>query len=129
MKSIVFASAALLLATACMEKRADGTYHVTAVTQQKTQTAANDAKDDLKAVGDAASRKAHEINQSDAGKHLQSGAKEIGVAAKEGAAEVAQSAGAALERAGAKLHAKAQEQQQTSTTTTVTTTTRTTTQH
>jgi hypothetical protein len=123
MKSIIVAGA-MLLASACMEKSADGTYHVS---HEKTQTAADNAKENAKVTGDAikqesqeigdeASRRAQELGQTDAAKHLVAGAKEIGTAVKEGSGEAAEKAGAALQRAGHKLKTNAQDQETTTTT-------------
>lgn len=124
MKSILIASA-MLFASACMEKSADGTYHVS---HAKTETAADNVKEnarvtgaaikqETKEIGDKTSRAAHEFGQSEAGQHLKAGAKEIGTAVKEGSGEVAEKAGAALQRAGQKLKAKDHDQQTTTTTT------------
>ena len=125
MKSILIASA-MLLASACMEKSADGTYHVS---HEKTETAAANVKDNAKVTGDAikqetkeigdkTTRAAHEFGQSEVGQHLKAGAKEIGVAIKEGSGEAAENTGAALQHAGQKLKADSRDQQTTTTTTT-----------
>ena len=124
MKSI-FVAGAMLLASACMEKSADGTYHVS---HEKTQTAADNVKENAKVTGAAikeetkelgeeTSRRAQEISQTEAAKHLAAGAKEIGTAVKEGSGEAAEKAGAALQRAGQKLKENANDQKTTTTST------------
>ncbi|HSY52535.1 MAG TPA: hypothetical protein VLC46_27290 [Thermoanaerobaculia bacterium] len=88
-----------LLAFACMQKQADGTYRAT---DSAASDVAKTAHDDAVKSGDQIKKTADDIGKSDAVKKIKSGSVELGRGVKEGLGQAAQKAGNALATAGKK---------------------------
>jgi len=97
MKRII-ACAIAFLAFACMQKQPDGTYRVTTATSD----AAKKAHENAAKSGDQIRKTSDDIGKSDAVQKIKSGSVELGRGVKEGLGQVAQKAGASLEKAGKK---------------------------
>jgi len=89
-----------ILAFACMQKQADGTYRVT--DSSTTSDVAKTAHDDAVKSGDQIKKTADDIGKSDAVKKMKNGSVELGRGVKEGLGQAAQKAGNALSKAGKK---------------------------
>jgi hypothetical protein len=89
-----------MLAFACMQKQADGTYRAT--TNTAASEAATKAHDDVVKSGEAIRKTSDDIGKSDAAQKIKNGSVELGRGVKEGLGQVAQSAGAKLQEAGKK---------------------------
>lgn len=96
---LAISCAIAVLALACTQKEADGTFHA-------TSTAASDAAakvhDDAVKTGDQIKKTSDDIGKSDAVQKIKSGSVELGRGVKEGLGQVAQKAGAGLQKAGKK---------------------------
>ena len=88
-----------LLAFACMQKQPDGTYRVT---DTATSEAAKKAHDNAVKSGNEIKKTTEEIGKSDAVQKMKNGSVELGRGVKEGLGQVAQKAGAGLQKAGKK---------------------------
>jgi len=90
--------AIVLLAFACMQKQPDGTYRVT----NDTSDAAKKAHDNAVKSGDQINKATEDLVKSDAVQKMKNGSVELGRGVKEGIGQVAQKAGAGLQKAGKK---------------------------
>ena len=97
MKRILTCTIALL-AFACMQKQPDGTYRVPAATSD----AAKKAHENAAKSGDQIKKTTEDIGKSDAVQKMKNGSVELGRGVKEGLGQVAQKAGAGLQKAGKK---------------------------
>jgi hypothetical protein len=90
--------ALVLLAVACMQKQADGTYRIT----NDTSNAAKKAHDNAAKSGDQINKATDNLGKSDAVQKMKNGSVELGRGVKEGLGQVAQKAGAGLQKVGKK---------------------------
>jgi hypothetical protein len=97
MKRIITCAIALL-AFACMQKQADGTYRVPAATSD----AAKKAHENAAKSGDQIRKTTDDIGKSDAVQKIKNGSVELGRGVKEGLGVAAQKAGAGLQKVGRK---------------------------
>jgi NADH dehydrogenase/NADH:ubiquinone oxidoreductase subunit G len=98
MKRVIICTAALL-AFACMQKQADGTYRTSS---DATNDAAKTAHDKAVRSGEQIKKTTDEIGSSDAVQKIKNGSVELGRGVKEGLGQAAQKAGAGLQKAGKK---------------------------
>ncbi|MEA2237737.1 MAG: hypothetical protein QOC81_2461 [Thermoanaerobaculia bacterium] len=96
----VLCCAIAILAFACMQKQADGTYRAT--TSTAMSDAAKKAHDNAVQSGEQIKKTSNDIGKSDAVQKIKSGSVELGRGVKEGLGQVAQKAGAELQEAGKK---------------------------
>jgi hypothetical protein len=94
----VITVAIVLLAFACMQKQPDGTYRVT----NDTSNAAKKARDNAAKSGDQINKATDNLGKSDAVQKMKNGSVELGRGVKEGLGQVAQKAGAGLQKVGKK---------------------------
>jgi hypothetical protein len=90
--------AIVLLALGCMQKQPDGTYRV----KNDTSDAAKKAHDNAAKSGDQINKATEDFGKSDAVQKMKNGSVEVGRGVKEGLGQVAQKAGAGLQKAGKK---------------------------
>jgi hypothetical protein len=90
--------AMVFLAFACMQKQPDGTYRVT----NDTSDAAKKAHDNAVKSGDQIKKATDDLGNSDAVQKMKNGSVQLGRGVKEGLGQVAQKAGAGLQKAGKK---------------------------
>lgn len=90
--------AIVLLALGCMQKQPDGTYRAT----DATSDAAKKAHDDAAKSGAQIKKATDDLGKSDAVQKMKNGSVELGRGVKEGLGQVAQKAGAGLQKAGKK---------------------------
>ncbi|MBV8545188.1 MAG: hypothetical protein JO093_16515 [Acidobacteria bacterium] len=90
--------AIVFLALACMQKQPDGTYRIT----NDTSNAAKKAHDNAAKSGDEIKKATEDLGKSDAVQKMKNGSVELGRGVKEGLGQVAQKAGAGLQKAGKK---------------------------
>jgi hypothetical protein len=90
--------AVVFLALACMQKQPDGTYRVTTATSD----AAKKAHDNAVKSGDEINKATDDLGKSDAVQKMKNGSVELGRGVKEGLGQVAQKAGAGLQKVGKK---------------------------
>jgi hypothetical protein len=88
----------VLLAFACMQKQPDGTYRVT----KDTSDAAKTARDNASKSGDQINKATEDLGKSDAVQKMKNGSVQLGRGVKEGLGQVAQKAGASLQKVGKK---------------------------
>ena len=96
----VLSCAIAILAFACMQKQADGTYRAT--TSTAMSGAAKKAHDNAVKSGEQIKKTSDDIGKSDAVQKMKNGSVELGRGVKEGLGQVAQKAGAKLQEAGKK---------------------------
>ena len=96
----VIGCAIAMLALACMQKQADGTYRAT--TSTAVSDAAKKAHDNAVKSGEQIKKTSDDIGKSDAVQKMKNGSVELGRGVKEGLGQVAQKAGEGLQKAGKK---------------------------
>jgi hypothetical protein len=90
--------AIVLLALGCMQKQPDGTYRAT----NATTDAAKKAQENVAKSGEQIKKATDDLGKSDAVQKMKNGSVELGRGVKEGLGQVAQKAGAGLQKAGKK---------------------------
>lgn len=88
-----------ILAFACMQKQADGTYRTT---DSAASDVATKAHDDAVKSGEQIKKTSEDIGKSDAAQKIKNGSVELGRGVKEGLGQAAQTVGAGLQKAGKK---------------------------
>jgi hypothetical protein len=114
--------AIVLLALGCMQKQPDGTYRAT----DATTDAAKKAQENVAKSGEQIKKATDDLGKSDAVQKMKNGSVEVGRGVKEGLGQVAQKAGAGLQKVGKQAEDDVKKTETTQTVTTQTVTTQTT---